>query len=390
MRIRYRVFAVLSALCLALAFGLSACGGGGSSSGGSSSSGGDVSSGTTGPANSEGSGGSSAAAAAIKPYLGHPSPFPVTEPLKERPTGANVDFVDCGTPICALIGEFVEAAGGTIGMKMTHVKAGSAANTVSAAFDSVVTQNPSGVVASAINVELWQNQLKDLLAAETPIASTGIVNAEQYGLNPSFVGRPQSERDGALLADYVISEFGFDSNVVYYDVPELPFLTVQEEAFLAEMEKNCPECEVRTEKIPVATLGNTAPSQVVSDLQAHPETSAAVFGTDEIEAGLPAALETAGIEIKTLGYGPGPTQLQYLEEGKETAALAIDIPVFSWTLIDAVAREIGGEELKGDEAEGISDVQFLTQKDITFDPSKGWTGYPDFEERFEKLWGVGG
>lgn len=386
MRIRYRYLAVASAFCLALAIGLSACGGGSSSSTGSSSGG----EGSETTASSKEGGGSSAAQAAIKPFVGHPSPFPVTEPLPQRPTGDDVDFVDCGTPICALIGEFVEAAGTTMGVKMTHVKAGSAANTVSAAFDSVLTQDPAAVVTSAINVELWQNQLKQLLASETPIASTGIVNAEQYGMNPSFVGRPQSERDGALLADYVISEFGPESNVVYYDVPELPFLTVQEEAFLAEMEKNCPECAVRTEKIPVATLGNTAPAQVVSDLQANPETNVAVFGTDEIEAGLPAALQTAGIEIKTLGYGPGPTELQYLKEGKETAALAIDIPVFSWTMIDAVAREVAGEELKGDESEGISDVQFLTPEDITFDPSKGWTGYPDFEERFKKLWGIGG
>jgi hypothetical protein len=26
---------------------------------------------------------------------------------------------------------------------------------------------------------------------------------------------------------------------------------------------------------------------------------------------------------------------------------------------------------------------------MKFDPSKGWTGYPDFAQRFAKLWGVG-
>jgi ribose transport system substrate-binding protein len=49
-----------------------------------------------------------------------------------------------------------------------------------------------------------------------------------------------------------------------------------------------------------------------------------------------------------------------------------------------------GQELTGDEAKGISPLQFLKQEDITFDPSKGWTGYPDFAQRFAKLWGVGG
>jgi hypothetical protein len=27
---------------------------------------------------------------------------------------------------------------------------------------------------------------------------------------------------------------------------------------------------------------------------------------------------------------------------------------------------------------------------VTFDPSHGWTGYPDFPQRFAKLWGVDG
>ena len=50
---------------------------------------------------------------------------------------------------------------------------------------------------------------------------------------------------------------------------------------------------------------------------------------------------------------------------------------------------IAGQKLTGPEAEGSGVVQFLTKKDITFDPAKGWSGYPDFAERFAKLWGVG-
>jgi hypothetical protein len=34
----------------------------------------------------------------------------------------------------------------------------------------------------------------------------------------------------------------------------------------------------------------------------------------------------------------------------------------------------------------VPDVQFLEQKDITFDPTHGWTGYPEFEEKFTELW----
>ena len=106
--------------------------------------------------------------------------------------------------------------------------------------------------------------------------------------------------------------------------------------------------------------------------------------------GLPAALQAAGIKVETIGNSPGPTNLQYIKEGKETAGLGFDLPVLTWTLLDQAAREIAGQKLSGPEAEGLPVSEFLTQKDITFDPSKGWTGYPDFAERFAKLWGIGG
>jgi ribose transport system substrate-binding protein len=94
--------------------------------------------------------------------------------------------------------------------------------------------------------------------------------------------------------------------------------------------------------------------------------------------------------VKTIGQTPTPPNLEALKKGEQTSALGVDIAVLSWTLVDQAAREIIGQPLSGSEAEGISVVQFLTQEDITFDPSKGWTGYPEFPEKFAKLWGVGG
>lgn len=370
-------------ICLALALGLAACGSSSDSSNSSTSSG-------TSASNTAGSGsGAAAAAAAIKPYVGHPSAFPVTQPLQRVPKGATVAYVDCGVPICALFWEQFQGAAKTMGIKLSRVKAGYSANTVSAAFDSIVAQKPDAVIVLAINVELWKNQLEELQEANIPVVAGAIVGAESYGFKSVQQGDAQSELAGRLMADYLVAEWGSESNVVMYDTPETSYTPLLAEAFTGEMEKVCPECAVRTAHIPVATIGTTAPSTIVSDLQANPDTTVAAFATDEVERGLPAALQSAGITVKTIGYAPGPTNYQYVKEGKETAVLAVDVPVLGWTFIDQAAREMVGQELTGPEAEGISDIQFLTQKDITFDPSRGWTGYPDFAERFAKLWGVG-
>ena len=392
--------AILALLVFVLALGLAACGGGSSSSSSSSTSeaesseptGGETENATEEESESEASGGGVAAAKeVVAPYIGQPSPFPVTEKLKELPKGDEIDYVDCGTPICALFWQILEPAAQTMGVKLERVKAGSAANTVTAAFDTVIAKEPAAVIVGSVTMELWSKQLKELQDKEIPVITTGISDAEEFGIEAPQASNANSELDGKLLAAYVVAEMaGEESNVVFYETPELSFTTILQEAFTAELESLCPDCAVRTAQVGIEELGNTAPNTVVSDLQANPETNVAVFGTAEVEAGLPTALKAAGIEVETLGSSPGPAELQYLKEGKVTAMLGFDLPVLTWTLLDQAAREIAGQELTGPQAEGIGVAQFLKKEDVQYDVSKGWTGYPEFAEMFAELWGVKG
>ncbi len=377
--------AVLLVMCLCSALLLAACGGGSSSSStGSSATPSGEEAGSAGGADV------ASAAATVKPFIGQPSAFPVTEGLKEVPTGAKIAYMDCGTPVCALFWQALAPAAKTMGVEVERVKAGSAANTVSAAFDSVIAKKPDAVIVTAINVELWKSQLEELQEAEIPVVTTGITGTGPYGIESPQAAEALSELAGKQLANYVVAEMNPRANAVIYEVPELPFAKIVAEKFSEELESICPECSARTVPIPVAEIGSTAPNTVVSDLQANPETDVAVFTADEIELGLPAALQAAGIEAETIGYSSGPQNLEYIKEGKETAGLPVDLPVLAWTLLDQAAREITGQKLTGPEAEGITDMQFLKKEDIVFDPAKGWTGYPEFAEMFAELWGVKG
>jgi len=391
--------AILALLVFALALALAACGGGSSSSSSSSTSeaeteepaGGETEPATEEEAEPEAGGGMAEAKEIVAPFIGKPSPFPVTEKLKEVPKGAEVDYVDCGTPICALFWEILEPAAQTMGVKLERVKAGSAANTVTAAFDTVIQKEPAAVIVGSVSMELWSKQLKELQDKKIPVVTTGISGAEEFGVESPQASNANSERSGELMAAYVLAEMaGEESNVVFYETPELSFTTIIAESFQAEFEKLCPECSVRIGQVGVAEFGNTAPNTVVSDLQANPDTNVAVFGSAEIEAGLPTALKSAGIEVETLGSSPGPAELQYLKEGKSTAVLGFDLPVLTWTLLDQAAREIAGQELTGAESEGLGVLQFLKKEDVQYDVSKGWSGYPEFAEMFAELWGVKG
>jgi ribose transport system substrate-binding protein len=334
--------------------------------------------------------GVAAAEAAIRPYIGQPSEFPVVEELQEVPTGASIVYMDSGTPVGAIIFELLTDAAKTMGVEVSSIKAGPAATTTRSAFDSVVASKPDAVIVAGINIRLWSAQAEALRDAGIPVITTGVLDTEPYGITAPQAAENYARGAGKLMADYVTAEFGTDSKIVFYGVPELPFTPGTLRAFRDELEAVCPECSLRTVDIPVATIGNTAPNAIVSDLQANPDTTVAVFGNDETQIGLPQKLQAAGIEVKTLGVGPTPTNLQYIKDGKQTAGLGYDLPVAAWELLDQTARAIAGQELTGPQAEGLTPLQFLTQEDITFDPSKGWTGYPDFAERFAKLWGVEG
>jgi ribose transport system substrate-binding protein len=332
--------------------------------------------------------------ALIAPYTGHPSQFTVTTPLKKKlPAGSTIDFMDCGTPVCALFKSLVTPAAKAMGVKLNVVQAGATASSVNAAFDTVAQTHPAAVINTALDPIEWQQALKTLKAEKIPITNTGVVDGAKYGLttypNSVMFGARVSTLTGKLQAAWVYVHLGKKANVEYNWVPELSFAPLVRDGFINELKALCPTCKVHALSIPVTDLGTTAPNLIVSDLQANPSTNTVAGSNSEQLLGLPAALKSAGISnITTVGTGATPVNLQYLKAGQQTVDLALDLPVLSWTLVDAAVRAATGQPIPAFEDKGLPPLEFLTGKDITFNPANGWTGYPDFATRFGKLWGA--
>ncbi|HEX4090608.1 MAG TPA: substrate-binding domain-containing protein [Trebonia sp.] len=329
-----------------------------------------------------------AAQAALAPYIGHSSAFPVTAPLSAKlPAGKKFVYLQCSTPICAEVGGLLQGAVKGIGGTMTVVNAGATATTAQAAASSALALKPDAVILGAISPSLFGNGLKTLANAGVKLVSLQVdQNVAPFGITFNYLGTNLSLRNGKLLADWVIANEGAHANAVLYTLPALDISAPVQQAFQTEMAKNCPSCTVRVVPIDVATIGTTAPSTVVTDLQAHPSTNVAVFVSLSAAAGLPAALKAAGISVKTVGFGPTAGNLQDIKDGNLTAALDIDFPVSTWTAVDAAARLIEGGQPTASEQAGDVPEEFLSQKDITFNPNLGWSAYPDFAQRFAALW----
>ncbi len=329
-----------------------------------------------------------AAKAAIAAYTVPPTSFPVTDPLKAKlAAGKKFVYLQCGTPICALVGNLLKGAVTAIGGTMTVVNAGSTAQTAQAAASTALALKPDAVLLGAIDPALFGGGLKTLSDSGVKLVSLQVdKDVKPYGITFNYLGTDLSQRNGKLLADWVIANKGAQTNAVLYTLPALAISAPVQAAFHAEMKANCPSCTVRVVPIDVSTIGSTAPRTVVTDLQAHPDTNTAVFVSLSAATGLPAALNAAGRSVTTVGFGPTAGNLADIKSGGLTAALNIDFPVSTWTAVDVAARLLEGAQPTASEQAGEVPEQFLAQKDITFDPTKGWSAFPDFPQRFAKLW----
>ena len=92
--------------------------------------------------------------------------------------------------------------------------------------------------------------------------------------------------------------------------------------------------------------------------------------------------------MQLIGWGPPPAILGYIKQGQWDAGIGVDGFTMLWAQIDALARMASGQPVTAGEKEGLPPIQILTKADIDFDPTQGWKAYPDFAQRFAKLWGA--
>jgi ribose transport system substrate-binding protein len=333
-----------------------------------------------------------AAKALLGPYLNHPSPFPATGALKRLPKkGSTYVFMDCGTPICAVFKTLLTGATKVLGVNFKVLEAGTAASTVSAAYDTAAQLKPAAILSTAIDPELWLHALKTIKAEKIPVETSGLINGQQYGLtkypNTVVYGNPVSTLSGKIQAAYIYTLLGDKANVSYNWVPELSFELLFKNAFVAEMKSLCPSCAVRTLEIPASALGTTSSQLIVNDIQSHPSTNVVAGANSEQLVGLPEALKAAGLHVDIVGSGGTAVNFGYVKAGEEQAELAASYPVLAWMLVDAAARADAGQPVPSLESTGIPPLEIVTAKNVTAgDVSQGFVGYPNFATMFGDLW----
>jgi ribose transport system substrate-binding protein len=353
-------------------------------------------SGSDDAAASGGSGGAevdvAAAQATIDPLTKPATEFPITEPLQALPApGTTVVFLDNGTPVAGRTYEDMSKAAEVLGIELGRVQTGQSPQEINAAMNSVVESKPAAVIDVAIDPALFAPQVKALQDQGIPFVAQSIVNAEDFGLDDAQTafGKAGSKANGKVLASALLAETnGEATDIVYYNVPELPFAAMEQEGAKEQVAEQCPDCRFRVVDISITEVGSTAPRTVVSDLQANPDTQGFIASVDELQIGLPAAMEVAGIDVPGMGLGGTPVNLQQIADGQELGALTADYSMLAWATMDRVARELAKQDYDQSfwsEASPAT-AQVVTKDNVPSDFDAGYVAFPDYQERFTTLW----
>lgn len=348
--------------------------------------------GSSGPAGSGADVSLAEAREVIEPFITQSADFPVTEPLSRRPEpGSTVAYLDLGTPLTALVWDFLQPTADLLDIRLLRVPTGSDAQSINSALNSVVEASPDGVINVAVDPTLFTPQLNQLEEQGASVVSASIVNGDDFGIPDASVltGREASAEAGGVLAAAILDATGGEaSEFVFYNVPELPFSAVWRDGAKEQMAALCPDCTLRLVDIPVSQLGSTASRSVVSDLQANPDTQAFITAIDEIQIGLPAAMKVAGLDVPGIGGSPSPANYEQVAAGAQAGSLVIDTHMYSWMLMDQVVRQMAGEEVSYASPRDLGIYQLISQEydNVPTDPAEGYLAFPDYQERFAELW----
>lgn len=310
---------------------------------------------------------------------------PLPQPIEE---GTTVAFLNNGTPIAAIMYEYIVPAAEAAGVELANINTGTDAQSVNTALNSVVEMQPDILISNTNDAVFFQDQLEQLKEQGTAIVYAGQINAEEFGLEDTIGGYNTSRVNGQVLAASAVAfTCGTGSEFVYYNVPELAFSQVVQESLEEHLGEFCADCSVRV--VDISIVDASPADKIVSDLQANPDTDFFVTPADQFQVGLKEKAELAGLTNAVgLGQGSLPQNIQQVVDGNQIAAHAVDFNMNMWALLDEGLRKQQGvwQPYSDWEQVGHATSRILTQE-TAGEFVDGFVAYPDMAEDYKELWG---
>jgi ribose transport system substrate-binding protein len=353
-------------------------------------------------AGSTGSGGVAAATQVVQSKQTEPKNIPSLPPLPKAPEkGLKVAFLTCQATACSLLNPGFTAAAQALGWSPTVITYSTAqpGQAVQQAIDSGYKY----IATTSITLSEITPQVQE--AKSQGIAIFGAYTTDQPGgASNGLYGVAQNGAadavEGALPADYIISDSKGKADTVFVDLPVYPSLVAVGNGFKAEMAKNCPSCSVDILGLSATQLGaGQVPSAIVSYLQSHPNVNYVMLSFQDLDPGVAGAIRAAGLssKVKIVGGEGQQAQLKEVQDGTEAAWTVLPEPYVMWVVVDWMARQSEGvltqQALQATDGSNGSEQFIVTNaKEAAAQLAENggaWPGPTGYQSEFKQLWHVG-
>lgn len=332
-----------------------------------------------------------AAGEAVAEYLERPTSIGITEPIAgEIPEDKDVYWLQCASPSCVRLGDYLKEATDAVGWKLTIVDAGFTAESVKAAWAQAVAGKPDAVIGSGFSRAFYEDELQALAARDIPVLNMTTAEAPEDGYAAAQNWGPDFTNAGIRLANYALSISGEDVKAVNMPVSAFANLSLIADGFKETIEEACDTCTVDTLDIPVTSIGGDLPTRVVTYLQSHPDVNWVNIGYADMMVGVPAALRAAGIPdtVKFVTTDTLPTTSVYLEQGDYLFAVeGSPKPEMMWRHIDFLIRHFNGEDT-APATDHTLPVWIINGKNVP-DTTDDFPLVEDYKDQYKALWGLG-
>ncbi len=353
-----------------------------------------------------GNAGVEAATAFIQPFLVNPTKIQIAEPLPATPDkGVKVFWAECNFPVCASIGDGLQAASDILGWELTRVPYNPGNQ------DEVGAVMQQGVDSGADVLMITGRPLSEFQDAAAAAVAKGIPIIDGYTVNP-----PLGEENGIyacigcsadsqltieMMTNWVIADSGGTANIIYSTIPDFPIIAFRDAVIKDTLAKNCPDCKLTVLNNSIQDLLEGAiPGKIVSALQADPTANYVFFAFGDQAFGTAVALEEAGIDlskVKVMGHDPNIESLNNVKAGKEWAWGGNAVIPVGYYFADTYARIRAGVDfnpLQPIETQilftGSPGLDAALQLNADTGTSAPYVGVLTYEADFKSLWNITG
>lgn len=382
-----RLYYLVGTLLVALS--LAACSSSSKSSTGTTSNT-TVAAGSATTAASSGSGSSALqqAEALVAKYSVQPTQITDTAKItKPIPKGKTIYFIPCGpNPECQQEGQLVKQATDVIGWNTVIVPNDGTPQGNKAAFDQVVRAKPVAVLYTAIPQSDFQSEIPQLKANNTAVIACCVTDPTGNGVDYNIDSPAESAPIGQVQGAWVAADSKCtNADSVVINIPDFPILADGVKAFRSELTSACPSAQANELDIALANL-STANTTIVSYLRSHPSVKYVAASTDGVTIGLPAALKAAGLtDVKIVGQGATPTNIQYLHSGQQAVDVAFPYGEVMWAMVTAAIQHAVGDPITPAVAPPL---WILTPQNAPNTSASVFPVVNNYQKQYEALWGV--